>query len=489
MTAQDLKDAILQLAVQGKLVPQDPADEPTSELLKRIQAEKSQLAKEGKRKKETPIQPISVDESPFDIPESWVWVRLGECSSYAQKKKKADKNTIAPDTWSLDLEDIEKGTGRIVRKCLFRDRNISGERVMFQKGQILFSKLRPYLKKVLVAPNDGVCSSEIIPFSVYAGINAQYMAYVLTTPHIDFVINSVTYGTKMPRVGTDTMTNLLIPLPPLAEQARIVAKIEELLPLVAEYAETEQKLSTLNAEFPDMLRQSILQQGIQGRLSERDPTDEPANQLIKRIRHSKDALLRAGKIKKEKSLPPISDKEKPFEIPDTWEWVRLSDICNISDGTHQTPRYVENGVPFISAQNVKPYRFIPEVHRDVSREDYLEYNKVIAPAKGDILMTRVGAGIGEAAIIDQDFEFSIYVSLALIKRYGNELNMEYLLHVLNSPQGRSLAAKKTLGKGASQGNLNLVFIREFVVPIPPLAEQQRIVERVEELLAVCGQLK
>lgn len=203
----------------------------------------------------------------------------------------------------------------------------------------------------------------------------------------------------------------------------------------------------------------------------------------------KEALLKVGKIRKEKALLPISDDEKPFEIPETWEWVRLSDICNISDGTHQTPKYVERGVPFISAQNVKPYRFIPEVHRDVSWEDYLEYNKVVAPAKGDILMTRVGAGIGEAAIIDQDFEFSIYVSLTLIKRYGDELNMEYLLHVLNSPQGRKLASRKTLGKGASQGNLNLVFIREFVVPIPPLAEQQRIVDRVNDLLAMCDALK
>ena len=179
----------------------------------------------------------------------------------------------------------------------------------------------------------------------------------------------------------------------------------------------------------------------------------------------------------------------PFEIPESWSWVRLSEICNISDGTHQTPHYVEHGVPFISAQNVKPYRFIPEIHRDVSEQDYLEYNKVVAPAMGDILMTRVGAGIGEAAIIDQDFNFSIYVSLTLIKRYGNELNMEYLLHVLNSPQGRKLAEKKTLGKGASQGNLNLIFIREFVLPIPPLSEQQRIVDRVNELLALCDELK
>ena len=268
-----------------------------------------------------------------------------------------------------------------------------------------------------------------------------------------------------------------------------MAKIEELMPLVEEYGKAEEQLTKLNAEFPDKLRKSILQQAVQGKLTERDPADEPASELIKRIKTEKEALIKSGKIKKEKPLPEITEDEKPFDIPDTWEWVRLSDICNISDGTHQTPTYVEHGIPFISAQNVKPYRFLPESHRDVSYEDYLEYNKNISPEKGDILMARVGAGIGEAAIIDQDFEFSIYVSLTLIKCYSKEFDMMYLLHVLNSPIGRKLAEKKTLGKGASQGNLNLIFIREFVLPIPPLAEQKRIVKRVDELLALCDELK
>lgn len=281
----------------------------------------------------------------------------------------------------------------------------------------------------------------------------------------------------------------MCPIPPLAEQKRIVAKIEELMPLIEEYGKAEEQLTKLNAEFPDKLRKSILQQAVQGKLTERDPADEPASELIKRIKTEKEALIKSGKIKKEKPLPEITEDEKPFDIPDTWEWVRLSDICNISDGTHQTPTYVEHGIPFISAQNVKPYRFLPENHRDVSYEDYLEYNKNISPEKGDILMARVGAGIGEAAIIDQDFEFSIYVSLTLIKCYSKEFDMMYLLHVLNSPIGRKLAEKKTLGKGASQGNLNLIFIREFVLPIPPLAEQKRIVKRVEELLALCDELK
>ena len=254
-----------------------------------------------------------------------------------------------------------------------------------------------------------------------------------------------------------------------------------------------------------LLRQKILDLAIRGKLVPQDPTDEPASELLKKIKAEKDALVKAGKIKKDKHESVIVTRDKipyeiidgkerciaeevPFEIPDSWEWVRLSSICNITDGTHQTPKYVENGMPFISAQNVKPYHFIPEVHRDISYEDYLAYNKIVSPEKGDILMTRVGAGIGEAAIIDKDFRFSIYVSLTLIKCYEREYDMNYILTVLNSPLGNALAKKKTLGKGASQGNLNLCFIRDFIFPFPPLAEQHRIVAKIEELLPIINQI-
>ena len=160
---------------------------------------------------------------------------MGECSTYADKKEKVLPSEIRPDDWSLDLEDIEKDTGRIVEFRSAGDRRITGDKVVFRQGQILYSKLRPYLKKILVAPKDGICTPELVPFSTLGGIEANYLVIVLKSPHIDFAINSVTYGVKMPRVGTDTMVNLPIPLPPLAEQKRIVAKIEELLPLIDRY--------------------------------------------------------------------------------------------------------------------------------------------------------------------------------------------------------------------------------------------------------------
>lgn len=472
MTAQELKNSILQLAVQGKLVPQCKEDEPASELLKRVEQEKSTLVEVGIIKKYKELPKLSADEYPFDIPESWIWVKLGDmCQLLDGEKRNGEKYPYLEAKYLRGKVDatilnkgkfVEKGT-----RLILVDGENSGEVFNATKDGYMGSTF-----KVLFFPNV---------------LSEEYVLYFLLFKRTAFRNNKT--GAAIPHLNKELFFNMPFPIPPLAEQERIVAKIEELMPLVEEYGKAEEQLTKLNAEFPDKLRKSILQQAVQGKLTERDPVDEPASELLKRIKTEKETLMKSGKIKKEKPLPEITEDEKPFDIPDTWEWVRLSDICNISDGTHQTPTYVEHGIPFISAQNVKPYRFLPENHRDVSYEDYLEYNKNISPEKGDILMARVGAGIGEAAIIDQDFEFSIYVSLTLIKCYSKEFDMMYLLHVLNSPIGRKLAEKKTLGKGASQGNLNLIFIREFVLPIPPLAEQKRIVKRVEELLALCNELK
>jgi type I restriction enzyme S subunit len=226
---EDMRKSILQYAVQGKLVEQRPEEGTAEELYQKIQAEKQRLIQEGKIKKEKPMAEIAESEIPFDIPESWKWVRLGECAGYAQTKEKISPLDIKPDMWSLDLEDIQKDSGAILVKTMASQRKIIGDKVIFHKGQVLYSKLRPYLKKILVAPDDGICTPELVPFDTY-GIIPNYLVYVLKSPYIDCVINTVTYGIKMPRVGTDTMVNLLIPLPPLAEQYRIVAKIEELLP-------------------------------------------------------------------------------------------------------------------------------------------------------------------------------------------------------------------------------------------------------------------
>ena len=223
-----LRKSILQEAIQGKLVPQDPNDEPACILLDKIRQEKKRLVKDGKlKKKELEEIPISEDEKPFEIPDSWEWCRLGAISTYSRTKKKINAAVADKKIWGLDLEDIEKGGYLLCRKTI-GERKAIGDKTYFNKGDILYSKLRPYLLKILVAPDDGICTPEIVPFTCYSSINHSYIIAVLKSIYVDDYINSVTYGIKMPRVSTETMTNLLIPLPPLEEQKRIVSKIEEL---------------------------------------------------------------------------------------------------------------------------------------------------------------------------------------------------------------------------------------------------------------------
>ena len=230
----DMRKSILQYAIQGKLVPQRPEEGTAEELYQQIQKEKKKLIAAGKLKKEKPLPPISEDEIPFDIPESWKWVRLGDCTTYGQPKQKATPDQVEDDTWCLELEDIEKDSGRILQRLTVGERSIKGDRSVFKRGNVLFSKLRPYLHKILVADADGVCTTELVPFSCYCGILPEYVVLVLKSPCIDGLICSTSYGVKMPRVGTDDMLSVIMPLPPLAEQQRIVNKIEEMMTSCAE---------------------------------------------------------------------------------------------------------------------------------------------------------------------------------------------------------------------------------------------------------------
>ena len=341
MTPEQLKASILQYAIQGKLVEQRAEEGTGEELYQQIQAEKQRLIAEKKIKKEKTLVEITEDEIPFDIPESWKWVRLGDCTGYSQTKPKISPKDITDDMWSLDLEDIQKESGAILTRITASERKITGDKVLFYKGQVLYSKLRPYLKKILIAPDNGICTPELVPFNTYL-VYANYIVYVLRSPHIDYVVNSVTYGVKMPRVGTETMVNLLIPLPPLSEQKRIVAKIEELLPLIGRYAVAYEKLEQFNAKFPEDMKKSILQYAIQGKLVEQRAEEGTGEELYQQIQAEKQHLIAEKKIKKEKPLPEIAENEIPFDIPESWKWVRLNNIAeSIVDCPHSTPKYLD----------------------------------------------------------------------------------------------------------------------------------------------------
>ena len=486
MTPEQLKASILQYAIQGKLVEQRAEEGTGEELYQQIQAEKQRLIKEKKIKKEKTLAEITEGEIPFDIPDSWKWVKLGDCTGYTQTKEKVSPKDITGDMWSLDLEDIQKDTGAILVKTKASERKISGDKVKFHKGQVLYSKLRPYLKKILVAPDEGICTPELVPFDTYL-IDENYIAYVLRSPHIDYVINSVTYGVKMPRVGTDTMTNLLIPLPPLAEQKRIVAKIEELLPYVDRYAAAYEKLEQFNAKFPEDMKKSILQYAIQGKLVEQRPEEGTGEELYQQIQTEKQRLIKEGKIKKEKPLAEIAEDEIPFDIPESWKWVRLSYIAeSIVDCPHSTPKYLDMETEYCTIDtNCIDAKGDITKWRYVDSDTYTARIARLTPQKDDIVYTREGS-ICRAAILPEGLKVCLGQRVMLI-RSANGVFPQFIRRVLMSPMVIRKLTEQQKGIGAK--HVNVSDVCNLILPLPPLAEQKRIVVKLEEILPLCERLK
>lgn len=515
MTGQQLKNSILQMAVQGKLVPQDPNDEPASVLLERIRAEKEQLIKEGKIKKEKnpsiifrgadnlpyekvgKNEPICIaDEVPFDIPESWEWVRLGTISTYAETKKKINAQDADPNLWGLDLEDIEKG-GQLISQKTVGERKAVGDKTIFKCGDILYSKLRPYLLKILVAPNNGICTPEIVPFNLYGKINAYYIVEFLKSPYVDQVINSVTYGVKMPRVGTETMTSLLVPLPPISEQARIVARLKCVLSAVQSYNTAYDKGEKLTTEFPIQLKKSILQYAVQGKLVPQDPADEPASVLLERIRTEKEQLVKEGKIKRDKhesvifrrdnsyyekvdGIERCIDDEIPFEIPASWAWTRLFSLCsNITDGEHKTPRRTAEyeGYYLLSARNIRDGHLSLEDVDYVDGKEYSLISKRCNPKRNNILISCSGS-IGRVCLVPDDGNYVMVRSAAVAVPIL--VHSKYLMYALQSEIVQKQIKSKI--KQAVQANLFQGEIRNLIIPVPPFDEQQRIVRKLDYLL-------
>ena len=429
---------------------------------------------------------------PFDIPDSWEWVRLGNISSYAETKQKVNATSADPSIWGLDLEDIEKG-GRLLEHKTVGERRAVGDKTVFAKGDILYSKLRPYLLKILVAPDDGICTPEIVPFRVYGGIDPNYIVNYLKSPYVDNLINSITYGVKMPRVGTETMTSLLVPMPPLEEQRRIVEKIDGVASAISAYDVAYQKTETLNSAFPEALKKSILQEAVQGKLVPQDPSDEPAEALLERIRAEKQRLIKEGKIKKDKHESVIFrrdnshyekldgverciDDELPFEIPESWAWARLGNIGDWGSGatpsrTH--PEYYDGSIPWLKTGDLTD-SYITDIPEGISQLA-LEKTSVRLNESGSVLMAMYGATIGKLGILTYSATTN-QACCACKPVYGVETL--FLFYFLMSQ--RTAFIKR--GEGGAQPNISKEKIVTTLMPLPPLAEQHRIVQRIEELL-------
>jgi len=399
--------------------------------------------------------------------------------------------------WGLDLEDIEKG-GRLLCKKRVSERKAIGDKTLFFRGDILYSKLRPYLLKILVADDDGICTPEIVPFKMYGGINPEYIVFYLQSPYVDNYINSITYGVKMPRVGTETMVSLLVPLPPLNEQNRIVNKIKEVIPTVAEYEKATDQIDNLNNSFPEQLKKSILQWAVQGKLVPQDENDEPAEVLLERIRAEKEALIKAGKIKRDKHESVIfrrdnSHYEKcgreeiciddilPFDIPSSWQWERLINLYNFIDYRGATPTKISSGIPLVTAKNVKKGFVDYSISEYISEIEYSTRQSRGISHKGDLLFT-TEAPLGNAAIADLDV-FSAGQRLITLQQYvtdnivDNHLMMWFILSDFFQTQ---LIEHST---GTTVKGIKAEKLKRLLIPIPPLNEQKRILQCLTTLLS------
>ena len=489
MTAQDLKNSILQQAIQGKLVPQNPADEPASELLKKIATERQKLIDEGKIKNATPLPPIEDDEKPFDIPDNWCWVRLGDACQINPRNKLENKNI---DATFLPMNSINDGYSNGYNPLVKSWNEIRSGFTHFADGDVIFAKITPCFQNRKSAVVKGLTNgigagtTELYVLRSYGKyINEKYLLYFVKNHQ--FILDGVATmkGTAgQQRISRNFVINYLLPLPPLAEQKRIVAKLEELMPLIERYDAAEKKLSALDKEFPDKLKKSILQQAIQGKLTEQLLTDGDARDLLEKIRAEKAKLIVAGKIKKEKPLPPIKDDEKPFDILDNWQWTYIGDACiNIQYGTSKKSGS-SGKIAVLRMGNIQNGKInYGNLVYSSDESDILRCHL----EKNDLLFNRTNSKelVGKTAIYKSEIP-AIYAGY-LIRITPIKINSDYLNFVMQSYYFWKYC-RHVKSDAIGQSNINAQKLKAFAFPLPPLAEQERIVAKLNELLPLCDSL-
>lgn len=491
MTPQELKNSILQLAIQGKLVGQRPEEGTAQELYAQIQAEKQRLIKEGKLKKEKPLPEITEDEKPFEIPEGWMWVRIKEITILNPKNDLDDnlKTSFIPMTLLSDgyrssytyeirsWGEIKKGFTHFA----VGDIGIAKITPCFQnRKSAIFTKLES---------NFGAGTTELSIVRVIQNtLSRKYLLWFFKSAYfIENGIKSFTGTAGQQRIHKDYLSHCVFPLPPLAEQKRIVAKIEELLPLVDRYEQAWTKLEEFNLRFPEDMKKSILQQAIQGKLVEQRPEEGTAQELYAQIQAEKQRLIKAGKLKKEKPLPEITEDEKPFEIPNGWMWVRVGDIFahNTGKAMNGSAKKIDKAGSmrkFITTSNVYWNSFdLSAVKEMFFSDDELERCTV---SKGDLLMCEGGAYYGRTAIWTYDYDICFQNHVHRLRPYGI-LELLFFYHLFYFYKTNNMMK----AKGTAMPGLSSQALHQMPVPLPPLGEQKRIVARLEELLPLCERLK
>ena len=516
MTAQQLKNSILQMAVQGKLVPQIPSDEPASVLLERIRAEKEKLIKAGKIKKEKnpsvifrgsdnlPYEKTSkgirciADEIPFEIPDSWEWVCLEQICEYIQRGKSPKYSPIKK--YPVIAQKCNQWSGFSIEKAQFiapeTIEAYSPERFLRDRDLLWNSTGLGTLGRMAIYKNElnpygiAVADSHVTVIRLSALVLPEFFFLYFANPSVQSVIEEQADGTtKQKELSRNTVRSYWTPLPPLAEQKRIVAKIEELVPHLEEYSQAETRIKKLNTEFPELLKKSILQWAIQGKLVPQNPDDEPASVLLERIRAEKAKLVKAGKIKKDKvesvifrrdnshyeklnGVERCIDDEIPFEIPASWEWVRLGALITLLSGQDFSPSEYNShhiGIPYITgASNIENGVIL------INRWTDSPHNIALC---GDLLIVCKGAGVGKMAILDLT-KVHIARQIMAIRGY-NLISNKYLMLFLTAQVNKIRAKMNGLIPGIDR-NVML----NFLTPLPPFAEQKRIVAEIEKVLSL-----
>lgn len=471
MNAQDLKNSILQLAVQGKLVEQRAEEGTARELFEQIKLEKDQLIKDKKIKKSKPLPEITEDEIPFEIPESWEWVRLGELISIESGK-------------GLTSKDMKEGEIPV-----FGGNGITGyhNEALVNKETVVIGRVGFYCGSVHLTPKEAwVTDNAFITTFPDKSIDTKYLIYILRHMNLGKSHNA----TAQPVVSGKKIYPLLFPLPPLEEQHRIVAKIEEILPYIDQYDKAYTKLETFNKKFSEDMKKSILQMAMQGKLVEQLPEEGTADELYEQIVAEKAQLIKDGKIKKEKPLPEIAEDEIPFEIPSSWKWVYINEIAFVTKlAGFEYTKYMANSimpygeVPIVRAKNIKPNSFRENKSEFITMEISEKLSRCALDEKC-VLMTFIGAGIGEVAVFDNIRRNHLAPNVAKIVPYV-DINY-FLMYYLMSAVGQAQVFQYM--KQTAQPSLSMEVIRKVLVPLPPLEEQQRIVAKIEELLPYCDQL-
>ena len=497
MTPRELKNSILQLAIQGRLVEQRPEEGTAAELYAQIQSEKQALIKAGKLKKEKPLPEITEDEKPFDIPESWKWVRWGDLSESIQ--------------YGFNAPALESGRIRMVRISDIQDGSVQWNTVPF--CEIDEKEISTYLLKpndILFARTGGTVGKsylvrEVPEEAIYAGylirtrysslLCPEYMKHFMGSKLYWNQLRNGTIATAQPNCNGKTLSKMILPLPPLAEQKRIVARIEEMLPLVDRYEQAWNRLEDLNKRFPGDLQKSLLQLAIQGKLVEQRPEEGTGEELYQQIQREKQALIKAGKLKKEKPLPEITEDEKPFDIPKSWKWVRIGDyVQKVTD-------YVASGSFASLRENVKYYKepnyailvktkdfqsnFTNDLtYTDEHGYDFLENSRLFG---GELIMPNIGASIGKVFKVPYLDAKMTLAPNAILVRFVHDDHLSWLSYYFLSPSGYSQLM--SISSSTAQAKFSKTEFKSICFPVPPFAEQKRIVARLEELLPLCEKLK